>query len=219
MKRSSAIRRFLCARILCLLSVVALCAACPLATVASRSAHLKSLATQQFFCYAGLEHQECLQNIAKLRAELALYSADLPRGWSWVIVGSEDWQSVVLQLQLDRRSPAFSDLKMRETFLEGALFLPKPARTDELVKDFGVPADQLLTLAVSHELGHAICPGGDEAIAHRTSVQLRSREKIDCTNSLTRMEELSLRSRNTAYGHSDPRATGCVIPISSIDCR
>ena len=108
----------------CLLSVVILYAACPLATAASRSAHVNSLVTQQFFCYAGLDHHECLQNIAKLQAELVRYSADLPRHWSWVIVGSEDWQSVVLKLHLDRRSPAFTDLKTRETFLEGALSCP-----------------------------------------------------------------------------------------------
>jgi hypothetical protein len=225
MKRSSAIRRFLCARILCLLSVVALCAACPVGTLcgacplATAASHADSLVTQQFFCYTGLDHHECLQNIAKLRTELVRYSADLPKHWNWVIVGSEAWQSVVLKLHVDRRSPAFTAIEARETFLEEALFLPTSARTVDLVRNFRAPLDQLLTLAVSHELGHAICDGGDEAIANRVSDQLRNGEKIDCTNSLTRMEELSLRSRNTAYGHSDPRATGCVIPISSIDCR
>jgi hypothetical protein len=205
MKRGSAIRRFLCASILCLLSVVALCAACPLATAASQSAQVNRLRTQQFFCYAGLDHHECLQNVAKLQVELVRYSADLPRHWSWVIVGSEDWQSLTL--------------KLRETFLEGALLLPKPARTDELVRNLGVPVDQLLTIVVSHELGHAICHGGDEAIANRVSDQLRRGERIDCTNSLTRMEELYLRSRPTAYRHGDPRATGCVVPMSSVDCQ
>lgn len=203
----------------CLLSVVTLCGACPLATAASRSARASSLATQQFFCYAGLDHRECLQNIAKLRAKLMRYSAELPRHWSWVIVGSEDWQSVMSKLHLDKRSPAFSDLKTRETFLEGALFLPKAARQDELVRNFGVPVDQLLTLAVSHELGHAICSGGDEATANRVSDELRSGKQIDCTTSLTRLEELSLRSRLTAHGHGNPRATGCVIAISSVDCQ
>jgi hypothetical protein len=203
----------------CLLSVVILRGEFPLATAASRSAHVNSLATQQFFCYAGLDPQECLQNIGRLRSELAPYSAHLPGHWSWVIVGSEDWQSVALKRHVDKRSPAFTTIDARETFLEEALFLPRPARTDELSRNLGVPVDQLLALAVTHELGHAICHGGDEMIANRVSDQLRSGEKIDCTNSVTRMEELSLRSRPTAYRHGDPRATGCVVPISSIDCR
>ena len=182
----------------CVLFVVTLCVACPLAAPATQSAPVNSLVTQEFFCYAGLDHNECLQNIAKLRAELLRYSADLPRHWSWVIVGSEDWQSLVLKLHVDGRSPAFTAIKARKSFLEGALFLPKPARSDELVRDFGVPFDQLLTLAVSHELGHAICDGEDEKIAKRVSDQLRSGGKIDCSetrNSLTPIEELYLRRR------------------------
>jgi hypothetical protein len=109
-------------------------------------------------------------------------------------VGSEDWQSLVLKLHVDGGSPAFTNIKARESFLEGALFLPKPGRTDELVRNFGVPANQLLTIAVSHELGHAICDGGDEAMAKRVSDQLRSGEKTDCTNSLTMFDELYMRS-------------------------
>jgi hypothetical protein len=160
-----------------------------------------------------------LQNIAKLRAELVRYSADLPERWSWVIIGSENWQSVVLKLHVDRRSPAFTAIDARETFLEEALFSPTLPRRDELSRDLGVPVDQLLTLAVSHELGHAICHEGDEAIANRVSDQLRSGEKIDCTDSLTRMEELYLRRRPMDFRRGDPRATGCVVPISSVDCK
>jgi hypothetical protein len=197
MKAAWPVRSFLAPAFrVCLISVVTLCGACPLATPASHSAHVNSLVTQKFSCYAGLDHNECLQNIAKLRAELLRYSAEIPRHWSWVIVGSEDWQSLVLKLHVDRRSPAFTAVKARESFLEGALFLPKPARTDELVRSFGVPADQLLTIAVSHELGHAICDGNDETIAKRVSDQLRSGGKIDCTNSLTTFDELYLRSRS-----------------------
>ena len=195
MKAAWPCSRFLAPAIrVCLVSVVTFCGACPLATATSQSAHVNSLVTQGFFCYAGLDRNECSQNIAKLRAELLRYSADLPRHWGWVIVGSEDWQSLVLKLHVDRGSPAFTNIKARKSFMEGALFLPRPGRTDELVRSFGVPAGQLLTIAVSHELGHAICDGGNEAMAKRVSDQLRRGEKADCTNSLTRFDELYLRS-------------------------
>ena len=188
----------------CLLPVVILCGTCPLATAASQPAHVNSLVTQEFFCYAGLEDNECLQHIAKLQAELARYSANLPRHWNWVIVGSEEWQSLVLKLHVDRRSPAFTNIKASETFLEGALFLPNSARTDELVKNLGVPVDQLLTIAVSHELGHVLCQGGNEAIANRVSDQLRHRGKIDCASSLTPFDELYLSSRSHGLWSRDP---------------
>ena len=114
-------------------------------------------------------------------------------------MGSEDWQSLVLKLHVDPRTPAFTAVKARQSFLEGALFSPRPARTDELLKNFGVTGNQLLTIAVSHELGHAICNGEDEKIAKRVSDQLRSGAKIDCTNSLTKFDELYLRSRSPGF--------------------
>jgi hypothetical protein len=188
----------------CLLAVVILCGAGRLATAASQSAHVDRLATLEFFCYVGLDHNECLRNIAKLQAQLVRYSADVPRHWSWVIVGSKDWQAVVLKLHLDVRSPAFTAIEARETFLEGALFVPEPARTDELVQNLGVPVDQLLTIAVSHELAHAICHEEAELIANRVSAQLRSGVKIDCMSSLTPIEEFYLRSHSHDLSLSYP---------------
>lgn len=196
MKTASPFSRFLAPAFrICLLSVITLCGI-PLATPASQSAHVSRIASQGFVCDTGLDHNECLQHIAQLRTELLRYSANLPRQWSWVVVGSEDWQSLMLKLHMDRRSPAFTAIEARQSFLEGALFLPKTARTDELVRNLGVPVDQLLTVAVSHELGHAICDAEDEAIAKRVSAQLRSGAHIDCTNSLTLYDELYLRSRS-----------------------
>jgi len=188
----------------CLLSAVTLCGAAPLANAASQPANVNRLLSQEFFCYAGIEHNECLQNIAKLQAQLVRYSSALPRHWRWLIVGSEDWQSLMLKLHLDKRSPAFTAVKARETFLDAALFSPEQAQTDELVKDLGVPGDQLLTLAVSHELGHAICHDEGEAVANRVSGQLRRGGKINCTSSLSPSDELFLRSRSHALSSSYP---------------
>jgi hypothetical protein len=173
---------------------------CPRAGAANalqrRQGH--ALATQGFFCSAGYNPQECEQRIAHLKAVLIQYPAGAPKHWRWVIVPSEDWQRLVHSLHLDRESPAFTAIMERETFLEDALFFAQPARTDELVRDFRTPFDQLLSVAVSHELGHAICHGGSEAMANRVAEQLRSGKYPDCAEnmkSLTPIEELYLRSQ------------------------
>jgi len=159
---------------------------------------VNAVAAQHFICDAGFDRQWCLRQVAKLMAELMRYPADLPAHWSWVIVGSGAWQPLTQKLRLDQRSPAFTALDKRETFLEEALFLPMPTRTNELVRDLHVPFDQLLSIAVSHELGHAICHGGGEATAKRVSEQLRSGKRPDCGNAMkspSRIEEMYLRSR------------------------
>jgi hypothetical protein len=180
--------------------IVTFCGFLPMAAPASQSAHVDSLVTQEFLCYPGLDHNDCLQDLAKLQALLGGYSAYLPRHWTWVIVASEDWSWMVEKLQVNSGSPAFTDIKAHQTFLEGALFLPKPPRTDELAASLGVPVDELLPVAVSHELGHAICHGRDESVAKRVSSQLRSGRTVDCTNSLTTFDELYVRSRSPHLG-------------------
>jgi hypothetical protein len=139
-----------------------------------------SLVTQQFFCHTGYDPQQCQQHIAQLKAVLLQYPPASPKRWTWVIVRSEDWQPLLQNLHLPRQSPAFTALNLRETFLEDALFFPRPGRTDELVTLLKTPAAQLLSLAVSHELGHAICHNGNEAAANRVSEQLRSGKHPDC---------------------------------------
>src|SRR5258708_1971080 len=146
---------------ICLVCAIALCGNCPFAPAATTSqpGPINALANQQFFCSAAFDRHECLQHVAKLKAVLIHYPASVPGHWSWIVVRSEDWQPLLLRLRLDQRSPAFTNIDNGETFLEEALFLPLPIRTDELEKDFRISFGKLLSAAVRHELGHAICHG------------------------------------------------------------
>jgi hypothetical protein len=65
-------------------------------------------------------------------------------------------------------------LELRETFLEEALFVHHPERTAELMKEWQRSIPQLLELAVSHELGHALCEETNEAAADRFGEELRN---------------------------------------------
>src|SRR5271155_2359396 len=186
----------------CLLCVVIFWGTCPRASAALQRSQSAALATQEFFCRAGFDREECERRVAQLKAVLIQYPAGAQRHWRWVIVPSEDWQPLVQSLHLDRESPAFTAITERETFLEDALFFARPGRTDELVRHFRTPFDQLLSVAVGHELGHAICHGGSEAIANRIAEQLRTGKHPDCAGnmkSLTAIEELYLHSQSPGF--------------------
>ena len=154
----------------CLLCIIFL-GACPHVANALQRKQNSALKTQEFFCHTGYDPQVCGRRIAQLKALLIQYPAGAPKRWSWVIISSEDWQPLMQSLQLARESPAFTALGQRETFLEDALFFPQSKRTEELVQRFHTPFDQLLPFAVSHELAHAICHGGSEAMANRVAQQ------------------------------------------------
>jgi hypothetical protein len=100
-----------------------------------------------------------------------------------------------------RRLATITALDQRETFLEEALFMPQSIRADELVRDFHAPSGQLLSFAVSHELGHVICSDGSESAANRIAEQLRSGKYPECVNSLTPIDELYLHSHMSGFPH------------------
>ena len=188
----------------CLLCAVTFWCACPRAGAANAPQQTQShvLATQGFFCPAGYDPHECEQRTAQLKAILIQYPASAPKHWRWVIVPSEDWQPLVQSLHLDRESPAFTALKQRVTFLEDALFSAQPGRADELVRHFHIPFDQLLSRAVSHELGHAICHVGGEEIANRVAEQLRGGKYPECAGtmrSLSTSERLYLHNQLAGF--------------------
>jgi hypothetical protein len=188
----------------CLLCVVIFWGTCLRANAASTLQRSPShaLANQGFFCRAGYDPQACGQRIDQLKAVLIQYPAGARKHWRWVIVPSEEWQPLVQALHLDRESPAFTNLTERATFLEDALFFTQPGRTGELVQHFHIPFDQLLSAAVSHELGHAICHGGSEAMANRVAEQLRGGKYPDCAGdvkSLSPSDELYFRGQLAGF--------------------
>jgi hypothetical protein len=181
----------------CLFCLVIFCGTCPSASAVTRlqPAQASALASQQFFCTTGYDPSQCLEHVSKLKSLLVEYAAGTQRPWTWIIVRSEDWEPLLLRVHLDRRSPAFTGVMERQTYLEESLFLPPSKRASELERDFGVPFEQLLSIAVSHELGHAVCGDRNEAVANRVAEQLRSGKPLQCGGtgkSLTGIQEMYL---------------------------
>jgi hypothetical protein len=189
-----------------LIYAVTVCGECMPASAATspQLKHRNALVAQDFYCNTGYDSHECEQHVAKLKAVLVRYPVRAPKHWSWVLVRSEDWQPLILRLHLQPGSPAFTALDQRETFLEQALFAPQSKRTDDLVRNLHVPPDQLLALAVSHELGHALCHDGNEATANRIAERLRRGKYPECgatVKSLLPIDELYLHSHMPGLPH------------------
>jgi len=139
-----------------------------------------NLSQQEFHCHTGYSLAECRRELSRLKTVIARYPTSALGHWTWVLVRSEDWKPLLRQLRLNPESPAFSALEQRETFLEEGLFGQEAMRSSELMLDWQLPLDQLLNLAVTHELGHALCNEADEAVADRFGEELRRGHKPRC---------------------------------------
>jgi hypothetical protein len=139
-----------------------------------------ALSGQEFHCHTGYTLAQCQQDILQLKNMLIRYRVEGLGPWTWVLVRSEDWRPITQSLRLNPDSPAFTALEQRETFLEEALFMHDPLRVAELMKEWQLPMSKLLDLAVTHELGHALCDEQNEAVADRFGEDLRRGQHPNC---------------------------------------
>ena len=77
-------------------------------------------------------------------------------------------------------NPAFSYLPKRETFLDGALVARASIRGAELRAIWHMPIEDLLDLAIRHELAHALCNDPDETKADRAAIALKNGTPWSC---------------------------------------
>ena len=135
---------------------------------------------QHFVCNVGYTPAQCHAQMTILRDRLAQYPTSRLGDWTWVLVRSQDWNRLKRQMELDPDSPAFSSLSRRQTFFEEALVAPVPGRSAELIVHWQSSMGDLLTLAVTHELGHALCAESDERKADRYGALLRAGTEVRC---------------------------------------
>jgi hypothetical protein len=115
------------------------------------------LKTQHFVCNTGYSVELCHRQTVTLAAVLLRYPQALTPDWTWVLVRSADWPEILSRLNLNTHSPAFTVLARHQTFLSEALFDTSASTNAALLRDFTTPYDQMLEIAVTHELGHAFC--------------------------------------------------------------
>jgi hypothetical protein len=140
----------------------------------------------RFHCNTGYTIPACEEQLKRL--EKVLSGMDLAQlgDWTWILVRSDDWAPILRRVGRDADSPAFTILEKRQTFLEEALFNPSPDRSRTLLAKWRVPLDQLLLVAVAHELGHALCRETDEARTIRYAEELRRTGTATCATESVR---------------------------------
>lgn len=134
-----------------------------------------------FLCSSAYEPKRCVADATTLREALAPYPLQDLGEWSFVLVPAADWQSLVNSLGGDPASPAGSILKRRVTLLSETLFPGPVSRSQKTLERFRLVGPALLNLAISHELGHALCQEPDERRADAYGRELRDGKAPDCS--------------------------------------
>ena len=129
---------------------------------------------QHFVCNIGYTPIECQAAMTVLRKAMARYPIDALGEWTWVLVRTVDWKQIMSDRKLDTNHPAFSYLPKRETFLDGALVVRSSIHGAELSAIWHMPIEDLLDLAIRHELAHALCNDRDETKADRVAIALKA---------------------------------------------
>jgi len=140
----------------------------------------KQAPRQHFACNVGYTPRECQVAATVLRKALARYPVEALGEWRWVLVRSEDWKQILSVRGFDTNHPAFSYLPKRETFIDGALVVRASIRSVELSAIWHMPIEDLLELAIRHELAHALCNERDESKADRAAIALKNRTPLSC---------------------------------------
>jgi hypothetical protein len=136
---------------------------------------------QHFVCNTGYTMAHCGIAMDALRKVLAKYPVDALGEWTWVLVRPEDWRGILLDRGFNPdHSPAFTILSKRETFFEGALLTKVSFRAVQLRHLWRMPIENLLDLAVRHELAHALCNERDEGKTDRAAIALKDGKPLSC---------------------------------------
>jgi hypothetical protein len=139
---------------------------------------------QRFSCTMEYPSVKCVRDLQRLLLLLEKYNASSLGEWQWVVVSRSEWKPFCISLGVDFTPPAMTSFLDRQTFLDEALFHLDLTRANEFLHKFGVPWNELLPLALTHELGHAVCRDTAEARAEFFAGKLRQHRPGRCDSSV-----------------------------------
>jgi hypothetical protein len=162
----------------------------------AKAAPPDSAPLQRFVCNTGYTLRECGTAVAALRKALAKYPVESLGEWTWVLVRSADWRRILLDRGFRPDSPAFSYLPRRETFLDGSLVAEVSTRSIELREKWHMSIQDLLDLAIRHEIAHGLCNDRNETKAGVAAKALKERKALSCQATLIAKNSTN-ETRNT----------------------
>ena len=133
-----------------------------------------------FFCTADYDRRQCAKDSEALRKALVRLPTERLGEWTFVIAASAHWEEMLRRLGGHAGTPAFSLLDVRATVMEEALFSGSLERQMQVRKSFGETGEGLLNLAITHEMGHAVCGDANERSAEEFGRELRERKEAAC---------------------------------------
>ena len=138
--------------------------------------------SQTFLCENGFPAAECKSQYEILKSHLQAYPTAQLGAWTWVLIQSNHWKDLGSNLGLDAASPAYTAIEDRLTLLDESMLLQRDAnRSGELIRKFDLPLSKLIDLAITHEMGHALCGFKDEYKADAVGKRLRDGELPYCS--------------------------------------
>ena len=138
--------------------------------------------TQTCLCENGFPPGDCKSDFEILKAHLQAYPTAQLGAWTWVLVQSKHWKELGSDLGLDSTSPAYTAIEDRLTLIDESMLAQRDAnRSAELIRKFDLPLSRLIDLAVTHEMGHALCGFKDEYKADAVGRRLREGELPYCS--------------------------------------
>jgi hypothetical protein len=135
---------------------------------------------QHFSCTVEYAPAKCVHDLQRLQRLLEQYNAGSLGEWQWVVVSRSEWKPLCVKLGADFLSPAMTSFVDHQAFFDEGLFDADPSRSAELARKFGAPWKELLPLAVTHELGHAVCRDTTEERAEFYADEIRQHRPGRC---------------------------------------
>jgi hypothetical protein len=157
--------------------------------------------TQIFLCENGFPVEDCKSEFEILRSHLQTYPTAQLGAWTWVLVQSNHWRELGSDLGLDSTSPAYTAIEDRLTLLDESMLLQRDAtRSAELIRKFDLPLSKLIDLAITHEMGHALCGFKDEYKADAVGKRLREGQLPYCSVPAKIREKLPVTLQADVWG-------------------